>query len=359
MVSHLCVLADGSAEHLHQVLKKPFLACQGGLLGFLEVAMKKTSIGLPAGYRDFLFDEARLRRRTESALALLFEERGFGEVTPSAVEYQDLYRRGNQAVADRTVKFLDREDHLLALRADFTPAIARVVASRLSGGPLPLKVWYSGNVFRKVDPKRGRYCEFGQVGVELVGLNTLERDQEIVSLALEALSRLNISGAIVLLNHAGIFRGIVEDLQLDRKSLKQVKAAIDRKDARDLASQLEILKVSDSVHDQLAALAGCTGGPEVLDRAAVALSNRPALKSLEELKVLGEGLKTWGGAVQFDLAEIDEMEYYTGIMFTVFHPRLSSELGRGGRYDTLLREFGPDMPAVGFSFSLDALLELV
>lgn len=320
--------------------------------------MKNKSIGLPAGYRDILFEEARKRRSVEAALAGLFEERGFGEIIPSAVEYQDLYRRGNQSVADRTVKFLDRDDNLLALRADFTPAIARIVSSRMSGAPLPIRVWYGGDVFRKVDLKHGRYCEFGQVGVELVGVRSVESDREVADLALEALERSGIAGGIIHLNHAGIFRGIVEDLQLERKSLKRVKAAIDRKDARDLAVQLESLGISNSVHDQLAALAGCTGGAEVLDRAAGVVRNPIAQKALEELQSVGAGLNARGGAIQFDLGEIDEMEYYTGIMFAIVHPRLNSEVGRGGRYDTLLREFGADLPAVGFSFSLDAILEL-
>jgi ATP phosphoribosyltransferase regulatory subunit len=321
--------------------------------------MKNKSIGLPAGYRDVLFDEARKRRSVETTLARLFDERGFGEIIPSAVEYQELYRRGNQSVVDRTVKFLDRDDNLLALRADFTPAIARIVSSRLAGGPLPVRVWYGGDVFRKVDLKHGRYCEFGQVGVELVGERSTDADREVVDLALEALQQLGIAGGIIHLNHAGIFRGIVEDLQLERKSLKHLKAAIDRKDARDLAAQLESLGISNSVHDQLAALAACTGGAEVLERAAGVVRNPTAQQALNELQTVGAGLQARGGSVQFDLGEIDEMEYYTGIMFTVFHPRLNSEVGRGGRYDALLREFGADLPAVGFSFSLDALLELV
>ena len=59
-----------------------------------------------------------------------------------------------------------------------------------------------------------------------------------------------------------------------------------------------------------------------------------------------------------DLAEIDDLEYYTGVMCTVYSPSLNRELGKGGRYDTLMREFGRDLPAIGFSLSLDALLEL-
>ncbi len=320
--------------------------------------MKRTHIGLPAGYRDLLFDEAAKRRTIEYRLASAFQEKGYSEVMPSLVEYQDLYARGNQAVAERTVKFLDREDHLLALRADFTPAIARLVSSRLSGLPSPIRIWYSGNVFRKVESRRGRYCEFGQVGAELLGDATTDRDVEIISMALEVLDVLGIHGATLHLNHAGVFRGIVEDLRLDRKSLKLVKSAIDRKDARDLTAQLELLGVADQVHDQLAALARCTGGADILERARTAVTQPLASRSIEDLAQIAKRLGPRQDAVLFDLTEIDEMEYYTGVMFTIVHPGLTTELGRGGRYDGLVREFGADLPAVGFSCSLDALMEL-
>jgi ATP phosphoribosyltransferase regulatory subunit len=161
------------------------------------------------------------------------------------------------------------------------------------------------------------------------------------------------------INHAGIFRSLVNDLRLDRKSLRQVKTAIDHKDARGLAARLESLGVSPEIHDQLEVLASCVGGEEVLQRAIDAVTNTSARYAIAGLRNVANGLARWKDVITFDLAEIDEMEYYTGIMFTLFHPRLTTELGGGGRYDTLLREYGAEMPAVGFSFSLDALADLV
>jgi len=318
-----------------------------------------STIGLPAGFRDLLFGDAQSRRRIEDSLARLFGEHGYGEIAPSAVEYHELYRRGNQSVEDRAVKFLDRDDNLLALRADFTPAIARIAASRLLQIPRPIRVWYAGSVFRKVDPKRGRYCEFRQVGAELLGLDSVEQDVEIIDLALSSLDALGVRDAKLHINHAGIFRSLVNDLRLDRKSLRQVKAAIDRKDARGLAARLESLGVSADIHDQLEVLASCVGGEEVLQRASEAVTNTSARYAIAGLRKLANGLTRWRDLITFDLAEIDEMEYYTGIMFTLFHPRLTTELGGGGRYDALLREFGAELPAVGFSFSVDALADLV
>jgi ATP phosphoribosyltransferase regulatory subunit len=79
---------------------------------------------------------------------------------------------------------------------------------------------------------------------------------------------------------------------------------------------------------------------------------------MDDLLELAERLPCWKDRLLFDLTEIDELEYYTGMMFAIFSPRLKSELGKGGRYDALLQEFGRSLPAVGFSFSLDGLAEL-
>jgi ATP phosphoribosyltransferase regulatory subunit HisZ len=83
------------------------------------------SLGLPPGFRDVLFEEARARRSIEGKLAGVFEQRRYKEVIPSTVEFLDLYTRGKQSIKDRVYRFLDRQDNLLALRANFTPAVAR------------------------------------------------------------------------------------------------------------------------------------------------------------------------------------------------------------------------------------------
>jgi len=320
--------------------------------------MSNATIGLPAGFRDLLFDESSKRRAVESRLASVFEREGYGEVSPSGIEYLDIYARGNQAIKERTFKFLDRDDNLLALRADFTPAIARIAAGRLQNVAPPIKIWYSGSVFRKADVNRGRFHEFIQVGAELLGLNSVVRDAEILNLAMLNLAALDIHDVQVHINHAGIFRGIVNALKLDRKGLQLVKSKIDRKDTRGLAARLESLGVAQDLREQMECLSRSVGGMPVLAAARASMTNPESRRAIDELAELASLLKAWDRNIVFDLTEIDELEYYTGVMFEFFSPNLTSELGRGGRYDSLLREFGADMPAVGYSFSMDRLVEL-
>ncbi len=320
--------------------------------------MKKASLGLPSGFRDLLGGETRKRRTIENTLAGIFELKGYTEVRPSAVEYFDVYTRGKQSVRDRVFRFLDRDDNLLALRADFTPSIARIVTSRGSTLTLPARAWYAGSVFRKSNSRRGLPQELWQVGAELIGVNSVEHDAEILDLMLECLKALRLGNLQLHLSHAGVFRGIAGQLRLDREGRQAVTSEIDRKDSRGLASRLRTLGVAPDVQAQIHALTGCVGDRDALSRARDTITNEESRRAIDALLALGSGLDRWHGDLLYDLTEVDEMEYYTGVMFTIFSPRLRSELGKGGRYDALLGDFGKDLPAVGFSLSLDGLAEL-
>jgi len=314
-------------------------------------------VGLPAGYRDFMFEDAELRRRIENEFASVFSSTGFREVIPSAVEYLDLYARGNQGIRDRAMRFLDREDNLLALRADFTPAVARIVAAHIREMPRPIRVWCSGPVFRKTDRHRGQYQEFSQIGAELIGGDPPSADGEVLDVALQCLSRSGFPDACVHVNHAGIFRGLVNSLGLEQSDLAEVRSAIDRKDMRALGARLEELGVSGSVRAQVNTLSRCVGDSHALAAAASSIDNEESRDAIASLESLASSLPRWRDRITFDLTEIDEMEYYTGVMLTFLSPAHSVEVGRGGRYDSLMREFGVDLPAVGFSFSMDRLGE--
>ena len=320
--------------------------------------MMKPTIGLPTGYRDVVFDEARSRRTIERQFAEVFDKRGFGEISPSGVEYLDVYTRGRQSIKEVTFKFLDRDDNLLALRADFTPAIARVVSSGVLGEEVPYRIWYCGNVFRKADVHRGRFHEFRQIGAELLGANSIERDVEILQVALECMAAAGIKDVHLHLNHAGIFRGIINALPLDPEALRQVKTEIDRKDMRRVAARLQDFGVAPDIQRQVNAICRCVGDRDDLCATREAIDNQEAAAAMDALLELASLLSPFTENIVFDLTEIDEMEYYTGVMFAFFHPKVSTELGKGGRYDALLQEFGRSMPAVGFSFSMDNLVVL-
>ncbi len=314
------------------------------------------SIGVPPGFRDVLFDEARSRRHIESSLAIVFAESGYGEIVPSSIEYFETYLRGDRSMQDKVFRFLNRDDVLLALRADFTLSVARIAATRLLNTPPPYRLWYCGSVFRKADSGRGQFNEVTQVGAELVGSDSVQNDAEILSLAMRCLDKLGFGDVQLHLNHAGIFRGIVDTLGLETSALQQVKSEIDRKDMRALASRLRQLGVNKETAQHIDLLSRSIGNQDVLAHAEETIEAPASKGALTELRHLSEKLTGWKDNITFDLTEIDEMEYYTGIFFTFFSSKLKRELGRGGRYDGMLANFGAPMPAVGFSFSMEELV---
>lgn len=321
--------------------------------------MDRQTIGLPAGFRDTLFDDAAKRRTITTRLAPYFEERGYREVSPSTIEFLDLYARGHQSARQRAYRFLDRDDNLLALRADFTPSVARIAAGPLKDEPLPLRLWYGGSVFRKTGRERGGFIEMAQIGAEMIGDGSTTSDVEILNLMLASLENLGIKGLSLHLNHAGVFRGILRELRLSPKDVRALKAEIDRKDVRALATHLDLIGIGAELQQQLHHLSRLVGPSSVLDEALRVLTNDESRSAIKQLRDIASRLDRWRDIITFDLTEIDDLEYYTGVMWAVFTSQLNRELGKGGRYDTLLREFGRDLPAIGFSLSLDALAELL
>jgi ATP phosphoribosyltransferase regulatory subunit len=320
--------------------------------------MERKTIGVPAGHRDMLFEEAAWVRRTVASMEKVYADAGYREVAPSAVEYFDLYERGHQGARQRAIRFLDADDRLIALRADFTPAVARMVAGPLSGEPLPLKLWYTGTVFRKPGNVRGAFRETVQVGAELIGDASPSADVDTVELMLRCLASAGATNISLHLNHAGVFRGILKELDLPAGAMKGLQAEIDRKDVRGLAEKLGALGVPLPLQLQIQGLSRCVGPASVLDRAHALVTNPESRAGIHALKELAGRLASQRVLLTFDLAEMDDLEYYTGFMFAAYLPAHNREVGRGGRYDSLLGEFGREAPAIGFSLSLDAMKEV-
>ena len=152
----------------------------------------------------------------------------------------------------------------------------------------------------------------------------------MLSVALECLSKSGFPDACVHVNHAGIFRGIVNSLGLQESELADVRSAIDRKDMRALGARLEELGVHGSVRAQVHALSRCIGDLRALASVASSIDNRESRDAIASLESLAARLPGWRDRIIFDLTEIDEMEYYTGVMFTFLSPVHPSSWAGGG-----------------------------
>src|SRR3989442_11925586 len=166
-------------------------------------------------------------------------------------------------------KLVDREPgRMLALRADITPQIARIVATRLRDEPKPLRLGYVTSIFRYDEPQVSHYREFYQAGVELIGLEKPEAEAEVIAMAVEGLRALGLDRFQLDLGHPDFFRGLLEEIKADSTRQQELKDALARKDASTLERLVRELAPPPHVAEALCALPTLFGHSRVLDHAA-------------------------------------------------------------------------------------------
>jgi ATP phosphoribosyltransferase regulatory subunit len=315
---------------------------------------------LPKGVKIYLPDEAAAKRHVEERLLAGFARWGYREVVTPTYEYADVLSLGtDEAVQERMLKLVDRDTgRMLALRADITPQIARIVATRLRDAPPPLRLAYVANVFRYEEPQVGRYREFFQAGVELVGLDKPEADAEMIAMTVEGLRALGLSRFQLNVGQADFFRGILEEMRLGREAGQPLQAALSRKDASTLERLVKELAPPASTAELLLALPDLFGREEVLERGARLVKNPRSERALANLAEVHRLLRVYGlaEAVILDLGDVRGFDYYSGVHFEGYVSGLGAPLCGGGRYDHMLARFGYDCPATGFAFEVGRAL---
>jgi ATP phosphoribosyltransferase regulatory subunit len=325
--------------------------------------VKPVHAQLPKGARIYLPDEAARKRYVETRLFEVFRRWGYREVVTPTFEFSDVLSVGTDVgVQESMFKFVDRETgRMLALRADITPQIARVVATRLRDEPKPVRLAYVTNVFRYDEPRVSHYREFYQAGVELIGLEKPEAEVEIIAMAIEGLRALGLEGFQIDLGHPDFFRGLLEELTADADQRREIREALARKDSSTLARLVQQLAPPPEVAEALLALPTLFGREVVLERAARYARTERARRALGNLTEVYRLLKIYGLAdsVLLDLGEVRGFDYYSGLYFEAYIAGFGASLAGGGRYDDMLARFGYDCPAVGFAFDVGRALAIM
>ena len=315
---------------------------------------------LPKGAKLYLPDEAAQKRAVEERVLSVFRRWGYREVVTPAYEYFDVVALGtDHDLQEQMFKLVDRESgRLLALRADVTPQIARIVATRMREEPKPVRLAYLANVFRYDEPHVGRYREFYQAGVELIGLPNPEADAEMIAMTVEAVRALGLAEFQLDVGQADFFRGILDDLGADAATTRRLRAALVRKDVSDLERQVGELGAPAAVTELLLALPTLYGRGDVLERAGRLVKSARSEEALANLAEVYRLLRLYGLAdsVLLDLGEVRGFDYYSGVHFEAYASRLGASLAGGGRYDQMLGRFGYDCPATGFALEIGRAL---
>ncbi len=315
---------------------------------------------LPTGVKIYLPEEAARLRGLQERLLGVFRLWGYREVMTPTFEFFDVLQLGtDEALQEGMFKFVDRDTgRMLALRADVTPQIARIAATRLRDRPKPYRLAYRTNVFRNEAPRLGRMREFYQAGVELLGLDKPEADAEMIAMVIEAFRAAGLERFQIDVGHVEFARGVLDSLGVERDVARALREALGRKDVAELTRLVGDLSVPSATADLLLALPGLQGGADVIRRAAGLVQNPRSERAVAGLAEVHRLLGAYGlgEAILLDLGEVRGFDYYSGVSFEGYVDGFGVELVGGGRYDQMLGRFGTPCPATGFAFDVNRVL---
>jgi ATP phosphoribosyltransferase regulatory subunit len=312
--------------------------------------------------RYYIGAEARLRRTIEDTAMSVFAAWSYEEVITPSVDYYDLFEQGmGQAEAQRGFRFTDNDGRLLALRPDVTSSVERMAATLLSERTRPLRFCYAAPVFRQQPQSHAEWRrENTQLGCELIGIGGHEADLEVLRLAAEILSRLDLQTSYVItINNVEIFNGVAAELNLPATAREQLRRLIDTRETAELQRFMNGFSTSEG--RAFLQPTQLTGKRNVLRAAREVIENPRSVAALDSLDRLWDSIESLGLAERFeiDLSDVSGLDYYTGLSLKVFVHGAGASVGRGGRYDGLTGNFGRAEPAVGFVLNLDALTEVL
>jgi ATP phosphoribosyltransferase regulatory subunit len=317
---------------------------------------------LPAGLRDVLPPDAAFEAAVVEKLIACFAAHGYARVKAPLVEFEEgLLSGAGAAMSGDTFRLMDPvSQRMMGLRADITPQIARIAATRLKKAPRPLRLSYAGEVMRVKGTQLRPERQFGQVGVELIGAESPQSDAEMVLMAVEALAAVGVPQLSVDLTIPLLVPSLCATFEMTEAARAELIVALDRKDSAAVA------KLAGGHAKLLLALLASAGEADAA-LAALAKINLPPAAATERDR-LGRVLALIRAEAPDLVLTVDPVEnrgftYHTGISFTIFSPSVHGELGSGGRYVAVngtIESAGPrGEPATGFTLYVDTILRVL
>ncbi len=306
----------------------------------------------PRGTRDILPAEHRIRRQILAVAADMFAAYGFGQLTTPTFEHTEVFARGVGASTDivrrEMYTFEDRGGRSITLRPEGTAGVVRAfVEHGMHKLPLPVKLWYTGPMFRYEAPQSGRFREHTQIGAEVIGSDDPLLDAEIIALLAGIYRALGVPDVRLRISSLGdaASRGpyraaLVEYLSAHAEALPE--------EARQRMSE-NPMRLFDTKDPTVATV--MAGAPRVVD----ALSDAAAA----HYAGVRAALDAIGIAYDEDPSLVRGLDYYTHTVFEFTCDRLGAQsgIGGGGRYDGLVHELGgPELSGVGFGTGIERIV---
>jgi len=319
----------------------------------------------PKGTRDLYPEDAAWRNYLLDAWRRVSIRNGFEEVDGPIFETLDLYKvKSGEGIISELFHFTDRGERDLAIRPEFTPTLARMVAARANALPRPIKWFCMPNLCRAERPQRGRLREFLQWNIDVLGADDAIADVECIYTAVDLLRELGLTPehVRVKISHRQTVRHILAKLGVPDDRMQAAFELLDRREKMEpgeFTKAAAELGLDESQVERFEQICRYKYDVGQLDRLAQHLVLEEELEDLAALDAQLQkfNLKAW---CEYDLGIVRGLAYYTGTVFEI-HEISGGEraLAGGGRYDDLVEMFGgPSMPAVGFGMG-DVVLTLV
>ena len=317
---------------------------------------------LPTGFHDVLPPDASTRASIVSTLLDVFDGYGYERVMPPTLEFEEsLFTGSGKALEHQTFRLMDPISRkMMGLRPDITMQVARIATTRLVNMPLPIRLSYSGQVFRVKSGDIHGERQTTQAGVELIGADSVLADAEVVRIAVDALHKIGVSDLSIDFNLPRLVTILLKDIALSDQKKVWLKQALNKKDAAAIAALapekktanllIDLVTPHGNSHDLLTHLLGLSLPQEARDLCQ---------RLQDVIACLKQVLR--GVSVTIDPLEHRGFEYHTGIGFAIFSKHYTGEIGRGGRY--IISSSGgnddQDTGAVGVTLYINDLYRLL
>ena len=309
----------------------------------------------PRGTRDFLPDEMEKRRAVERIMRRIVESYGYREILTPTFEHLELFTiKSGEGIIEEMYTFKDKGGRDLALRPELTAPVMRMFVNECTGMPRPLRFYYFTNCFRYERPQKGRYREFWQFGVELIGSDSPLADAEVICLAYRIMSELKLKFDLHI-GHVGLLRHILRDVKEEYAS--KIMRLVDKKDIDGLNKYMDEIGVESKVKEILLTLVELRGSSEVIEDVKRIVPDF----DFTHIERVCEILDNLDVEYKLDFGIARGLDYYTGIVFEAYAKEglgAQNQICGGGSYRLAHLFGGDDVPATGFALGFDRIVEI-
>jgi histidyl-tRNA synthetase len=327
----------------------------------------------PRGMRDILPEEAELRDRTAQTILDVYRKHGFQRIETPALENIQLLTGGEGGENEKLIfKVLKRGERLdlagaaseadlvdLGLRFDLTVPLARYYANNHAKLPKPLKAVQIGPVWRAERPQKGRFRQFTQCDIDILGVTSEVAEIELILATTAALTALGFEDLTVRINDRRVLTAMAQWCGFDPARHDSVFIALDKWDKLEspaIASELAREGHPGAAIDRMISVFTELKDGGELEPLGTYVEEAEARHAVQGLKRIMESARA-EAPVRFDATLVRGMSYYTGPIFEIVSARFPSSIAGGGRYDRLIGKIlGQDVPATGFSIGFERVI---